>query len=648
MTVDAADAGQIFKFEIIEGETYGILSGEGNYLAKSTANAWSTTYLTALDGDNTSWMIEGDVASDIRLKVLASAYIASDAITSGSSLYCNKAVDNANGAFQITEAQAVIINYVDGDGVELKKPRAQVAGLTTGETYTATTDDKADFTIGETTYTYDDSSVDNVTIADGNAEINLAFTVKVISADATLSDITLDAGTLAPAFDPEITNYFVTIPDGTTSITVTPTKNDENASISGGGTIDVTSGEVVEIITVTAENGVTTQDYTISFTDCFEPYFTDRENLVVDPLCLDRASFGGWGDVVTTTDVAEVYCGTSSIKLGNGATGCDAAFDINPFNYKANTTYRVRAMVKTLDGSIGFLAKSADPDYNDSFDTNGEWQQIDFNFSTGDAPSASFVTFNKCDNGSNCTYAYIDNYEIYEVNNDGLYTLTANTGTLSPELSSDVTEYELIVEPGTASVTFSGTFNETASVEGLDEEITLTDGEATATITVHAESGNDIVYTISITSISSDATLSKIEITEGTVLDPAFVAETTDYVAIVPEGVTSVTITPTKGYDAATVVMTINEVTSEDGVVDVTSGMATAIITVTAENGVDEMSYIIDFYVEDNSCYTPYYDDGRTNYVPDPNMDDMSAYSNSWGNVGVGYGGRSLLWHTCR
>jgi len=641
MTVDAADASQVFKFEIIEGETYGILSGDGNYLANSTANAYSTTYLTSLNGDKTSWLIEGDVASEIRLKVVSSAYIASDATDSGSSLYCDKAVDNANGAFQLSEAQAVIVNYVDGDGNELKKPRAQVAGLTTGETYTATTDDKADFTVGEITYTYDDSSVDNVTIADGNAQITLAFTVKVISADATLSDITLDAGTLAPVFDPEITNYIVTIPEGTTSINVSATTNDANATITAGtGDIDVSSGEVVEVIIVTAENGVTTKDYTITFSDCFEPYFTDRVNIINDPCILDINNFDGWGDKSITTDAASVYCGTSSGLISGGSFDYLLTGILTP-----STTYRVRAMVNatSTNAQVGVYGYDSNlGDINVHPEVTGEWTLIDFAFTTGETFKAKYGLFYNNGAGS-----LIDNWELYEVNNDGLYTLTPSTGTLSPVFSEGVYGYELIVDPGTTSVTITGTFHESASVEGLDEEITLTDGEATATITVHAESGNDIVYTISISAVSSDATLSNIEISEGTVLNPAFNSATTDYMAIVPEGVTSVTITPTKGYDAATLAMTINGATSEDGVIDVTVESPTATLTVTAENGTDELSYNIEFLVEDNSCYTPYYDDGRTNYVPDPNMDDMSVFTESWGNIGLAYGDEAYCGIRC-
>ena len=59
------------------------------------------------------------------------------------------------------------------------------------------------------------------------------------SSNADLSNLVLSAGTLAPPFDPGTTSYTANIPNGTSSITVTPTAADGTATIqvrvNGGG-----------------------------------------------------------------------------------------------------------------------------------------------------------------------------------------------------------------------------------------------------------------------------------------------------------------------------------------------------------------------------------------------------------------------------
>ena len=65
-------------------------------------------------------------------------------------------------------------------------------------------------------------------------------------ASNSLSNLTLSAGTLAPAFDPSVLSYTASVSNSTSSITVTPTVADINATIevrvNGGGYSTVASG----------------------------------------------------------------------------------------------------------------------------------------------------------------------------------------------------------------------------------------------------------------------------------------------------------------------------------------------------------------------------------------------------------------------
>ena len=85
--------------------------------------------------------------------------------------------------------------------------------------------------------------------------------------DATLSALTVSAGTLAPAFDPEVLEYNVTLPEGTVDV---PTLTATAAMATYGATAAVTGAaafvnyEATSTVLVTAEDG-TTKTYTVNF-----------------------------------------------------------------------------------------------------------------------------------------------------------------------------------------------------------------------------------------------------------------------------------------------------------------------------------------------------------------------------------------------
>ena len=56
------------------------------------------------------------------------------------------------------------------------------------------------------------------------------------------------------------------MPEGTNSIYVRATLSDPGAVLTGGGNIDVSSGSATVEINITAEDGITTQTYTIEIT----------------------------------------------------------------------------------------------------------------------------------------------------------------------------------------------------------------------------------------------------------------------------------------------------------------------------------------------------------------------------------------------
>ena len=103
--------------------------------------------------------------------------------------------------------------------------------------------------------------------------VNVTFP---LSADATLSNLVLSPGTLSPPFASNTTSYTAALSNSTASIRVTPTAAQANATITVNGT-SVTSGSSSGSIAlnvgantittiVTAQDGVTTQAYTVTVT----------------------------------------------------------------------------------------------------------------------------------------------------------------------------------------------------------------------------------------------------------------------------------------------------------------------------------------------------------------------------------------------
>ena len=88
------------------------------------------------------------------------------------------------------------------------------------------------------------------------------------NSNADLSDLTLSSGTLSPTFDAATQDYTATVPFTVTSLIVTPTVSDNNATVKVNDTSAATPvplivGSTTVTVTVTAQDGTTTKIYTI-------------------------------------------------------------------------------------------------------------------------------------------------------------------------------------------------------------------------------------------------------------------------------------------------------------------------------------------------------------------------------------------------
>lgn len=117
------------------------------------------------------------------------------------------------------------------------------------------------YTLNFTAVAVGDSTVAVSLLGGGEAEskASASAAVKVVahkpSSNATLSSIKLSAGTLSPEFNPNTTNYNVSVKNGVESITVTGAVADGKSTCTGNGTFDLVEGNNEVVLNVKAEDG---------------------------------------------------------------------------------------------------------------------------------------------------------------------------------------------------------------------------------------------------------------------------------------------------------------------------------------------------------------------------------------------------------
>ncbi len=416
------------------------------------------------------------------------------------------------------------------------------------------------------------------------------------SPDATLSALTVSDGTndvpLTPNFDTDTAGYTASVDNSVGSVTVTATANDSNATVTVGGAavasgspssaISLTAGvaEVIDIV-VTAQDG-TTKTYTVTVT-----------RAIALPVMSSDATLSA----LTVSD------GTNDVPL-------TPAFAADTAGYTAN-----------VDNSVDSVTVT--PTVNDSNAT----VTVEGDTVTSGSPSSAI----------SLTAGVAEVIDIVVTAQDG--TAMTYTVTVTREMSSDATLSALTVSDGTNDVPLTPTFDSnttgyTASVDNSVGSVTVTptvnDPNATVTvggdavtsgspssaisltpevaevidIVVTAQDGTTKTYTVSVTrafsealalpvvsTVSSDATLSALTVSDGTndvPLTPDFAADTAGYTASVDNPVDSVTVTPTANDPSTTVTVGGDAVASgsPSSAIALTPGVAEAIdVVVTTQNG---------------------------------------------------------------
>jgi hypothetical protein len=167
---------------------------------------------------------------------------------------------------------------------------------------------------------------DNFTYPVGTTITDLNRSFELVSTDATLSGITLSAGTLSPSFASGTDTYTASVANGVDTMTVTPTTTNGNATVTVNGTtaatpVNLSVGDTAIPVVVTAQDGTTQQTYTITVTRAAAPTATPTATPTAAPTSDDsdseEQSASEQGPIAQNVRVANVPTG---VYLDEGNT----------------------------------------------------------------------------------------------------------------------------------------------------------------------------------------------------------------------------------------------------------------------------------------------------------------------------------------
>jgi len=469
----------------------------------------------------------------------------------------------------------------------------------------------------------------HVTGEDGVTKKEYTVTItRATSSDASLSALTLSGVTLSPVFASGTLSYTANVANNVTSTTIGASTNSGAAMVPVAdlGLKLLSVGANTFTVHVTAEDGITKKDYTVTVTRAKSSDATLRA-FTLSGITLSPAFASGTltytanvaNDVTSTTVGATKNDGTATVSAGDlgsktlsvGAnifTVHVTAEDGTKKDYTVTVTRAASSDATLSDLTLSgvTLSPTFDEDTltyvssvtNDvkstivAAATNDETATI----SADDLGSKSLsvgkniITVNVTAEDGSTKNEYIVEVTRAASSDATLSDLSLSGVTLSPTFTSGTLAYTANVANDVKSTTVSATKNdETATISADDlGSKSLSVGKNTLTVNVTAEDGiTKKEYTVEVTrAASSDATLSDLSLS-GLTLSPTFTSGTLAYTANVANDVKSTTVSATKNDETATI-------SADDlGSKSLSVGKNTLTVNVTAEDGITKKEYTV-------------------------------------------------------
>ncbi|WP_429126125.1 cadherin-like beta sandwich domain-containing protein [Ensifer sp. 4252] len=528
----------------------GVAVASGTASASIQLNAGEntlTTVVTAEDGTTTKTYtvrVTRAASTNANLSGLAlSNGTLSPSFASGTTSY-TAAVPNATSSLAITPDVSDATATVTVNGVTV------TSGIASGALPLA---------VGANTLTTIVAAQDGITTKTYTITVTRA---EPPSTNANLSGLGLSSGTLTPAFASATTSYAASVPNATTSLTVTPDVSDATATVTVNG-VAVTSGAASGAIAlavgantvttvVTAEDGTTTKTYTVTVTRAASAD-ANLSSLVMSSGTLSPVFASG-----TASYTAAVSNSTASLTVRPTASDANATITVN------NTTVASGATSGPISLNVG----------------------------------SNTLTIVVTAQDGTTTETYTVTVTRAASSNADLDSMVLSDGALSPSFAAATTSYTASVPNATSSLTVTsviGHSGATLTVNGdpvasnaASGVISLAVGSNTVTAVVTAEDRTTVkTYTVTVTRApSANADLSGLSLSAGT-LSPVFASGMTSYTATVPNATASLTATPTVSDATATVTVNGAAVASGAASGPITLAVGTNVVTaaVTAQDG---------------------------------------------------------------
>ncbi|HEY4327110.1 MAG TPA: cadherin-like beta sandwich domain-containing protein [Mucilaginibacter sp.] len=386
---------------------------------------------------------------------------------------------------------------------------------------------------------------------------------------ADLANLALSSGSLNPTYVSGTLNYTANVANSINSITVTPTTSDSLATVTVNGTktafgsqsasLPLNIGNNTITTTVTAQDGVTKKTYLI------------------------------------TVNRSALSTALASLSISSGSLS--PAFSSGNGNYLANVSNNVNSITLTPTAADptaiikvnGIIVTSGTPSASQPMVIGGNTILITITAANGTTTQSYSVTVLRA--GSSRAML------------SGMYV---SSGGFSPSFSSGTGSYKVSVRynitgisvtPLAIDTTVTIAVNGIAVNSGMPSDtIPLNIGNNTIIATVTAQDGVTMQsYLITVVRmLSTDASLSGLSASTGN-FNQIFSPNTKNYTQSVPNGVTSIAITPTTNDTTAT--MTVNGIPLLSGTASASMplnvGNNTITTVVTAQDGTTKLIYNI-------------------------------------------------------
>ncbi|MBC6414591.1 MAG: cadherin-like beta sandwich domain-containing protein [Chromatiales bacterium] len=405
---------------------------------------------------------------------------------------------------------------------------------------------------------------------------------RAANSDATLANLAVSEGQLTPLFRSNEVIYSVSVVNAIQTITVTPTANNVNATItvddeivvsgSASRAISLTEGEVTTVtITVTAQDS-TINTYTIAVSRAVSSDAT-LANLAV--------SEGELSEPFMST--ARTY----TVLVENDV----ASLTVTPTANNANATITVDDETVVSDSASRAISL-----------TEGEVTTVTITVTAQDGTINTYtITVTRAPSRD----ASLSNLVLTQMDGITIIPLTEGfsptTTTYTAEVANRIERVRVRPTKRHPNATIQVASETVASGRSSGDIDLIENGVTMITVVVTAQDGDTMeIYTVAVTrAASSDASLSNLVLTQvdGITIIPlteTFAPTTTTYTAEVANMVAQVRVMPTATHPDATITVDSNTVVNDDGEIDLTEGGMTVItIAVTAQDGRTNRTYAI-------------------------------------------------------